>query len=642
MIRLNSFTMNDSGWSLTIRPNGLSRSPLAPSGSCIELGAGMIGVPSSAQGLQENPPRLAYKEVTSHDPLLMALRLREHTEYDISLGVPLSEAELKQQLQRNPIFPFSNPRLQQFVSINGEDACKYSARSALLTGRLKMGNHAGVLDLSFEEAHSGLSLLASVVSTKIDYEDEFRYLVSELADIHAELILRLDAPTELSLLLDEQERPSTQVQIFHLRRLMQDDRLPKAIHTVMAKPAYRHRSAPRIEKSAFVSRPDMIELHSNPVALDWTRGGPLAEVFSGYTPATLPTREVLTDHDIVENRFIKYRLKRLLNDLCEISTHLSLPQYAASRASVSAWVELVRSWLSRPFWQSIGECASYPNSMVLLERRGYREITCSLMAYDQGLKFHSSVGEFDPTSGDLRPVYDLYEIWCYFQLRSVLASLTGVPGNPSYERLLTNSKLTKALRRGAKGSTEFRYKHAIGTDIAIRLYYNRDFAPCGADDKWADSYSALLHPDFSIEICAGQLSHWVHFDAKYKLDRMLWKDEMDFSKVPSDQMLKDQDTYKRIDLHVMHSYRDALLGTRGSYILYPGTSTEADVFVRHGNPAYRSGFPAPGVGAFPLRPSKHGLAVQLDLIRNHIDHIINAAAIHSEYCNELGYIIPSD
>ncbi len=53
----------------------------------------------------------------------------------------------------------------------------------------------------------------------------------------------------------------------------------------------------------------------------------------------------------------------------------------------------------------------------------------------------------------------------------------------------------------------------------------------------------------------------------------------------------------------MHSYRDGVLGTRGAYILFPGTGATETVFVRvPTNPGVPPAVPFPGVGAFQLSP----------------------------------------
>ena len=71
---------------------------------------------------------------------------------------------------------------------------------------------------------------------------------------------------------------------------------------------------------------------------------------------------------------------------------------------------------------------------------------------------------------------------------------------------------------------------------------------------------------------------------------------------------------KRADLNKMHCYRDAILGTRGAYVLYPGSAADVrhiDPYVRKPKPPNR-GPGLPSVGAFRLRPGCE---------KEHTDHL---------------------
>jgi uncharacterized protein len=79
--------------------------------------------------------------------------------------------------------------------------------------------------------------------------------------------------------------------------------------------------------------------------------------------------------------------------------------------------------------------------------------------------------------------------------------------------------------------------------------------------------------------------------------------------------------HRQEDLFKMHTYRDGILGTRGSYILFPGDGVggrpkdpERNFFVR--NPGALGGeptHPIPSVGAYDLTPN--GGTLQLNAIR---------------------------
>jgi len=90
--------------------------------------------------------------------------------------------------------------------------------------------------------------------------------------------------------------------------------------------------------------------------------------------------------------------------------------------------------------------------------------------------------------------------------------------------------------------------------------------------------------------------HWLHFDSKYRLDFSKWKSELSSTDIAS--------SFKREDIHKMHTYRDAVLGTRGSYVLYPGNERINELYVRNPDKGYRDTALKPSVGAFPLKPTE--------------------------------------
>ena len=96
---------------------------------------------------------------------------------------------------------------------------------------------------------------------------------------------------------------------------------------------------------------------------------------------------------------------------------------------------------------------------------------------------------------------------------------------------------------------------------------------------------------------------------------------------------------KREDIHKMHTYRDAVLGTRGSYVLYPGSQSSGDLYIRNPSKSYRESNLMPGVGAFPLKPTTNDLqAKQIECIRQHIKDCIEGLLDNGDaYKEEYGF-----
>ena len=151
----------------------------------------------------------------------------------------------------------------------------------MVTGRLKFDNQLGGVDLSLREDIADLQLRAEVTSNKLDYEQDFQELLGQLAELHAEIILNLDAPTEIALRLSDKE-PSIQMVLLHLRHLFHAQNLPLAVATILGNPLSRHVARHALETTAFVTEPDWMQLQSAPNMLTWTdpegppaRPGPL-------------------------------------------------------------------------------------------------------------------------------------------------------------------------------------------------------------------------------------------------------------------------------------------------------------------------------------------------------------------------------
>jgi hypothetical protein len=111
----------------------------------------------------------------------------------------------------------------------------------------------------------------------------------------------------------------------------------------------------------------------------------------------------------------------------------------------------------------------------------------------------------------------------------------------------------------------------------------------------------------------------IHFDAKYKVEHIA-----DIIGAGEDLDTEKQDqrkgTFKRIDLLKMHSYKDAIRRTAGSYVLYPGTDS----------PYTKIGFHEiiPGLGAFAVRPSKSNSGTEelKTFLNEVVAHFMNRAS----------------
>ena len=83
---------------------------------------------------------------------------------------------------------------------------------------------------------------------------------------------------------------------------------------------------------------------------------------------------------------------------------------------------------------------------------------------------------------------------------------------------------------------------------------------------------------------------------------------------------------------------DAILGTRGCYVLYPGNTNGETIFVRHTEEEYRNKWPGPSVGAFPLCPSNNANQdAQRARLETHLSRLIRAIEESASYIEEAGF-----
>ena len=103
----------------------------------------------------------------------------------------------------------------------------------------------------------------------------------------------------------------------------------------------------------------------------------------------------------------------------------------------------------------------------------------------------------------------------------------------------------------------------------------------------------------------------VHFDAKYRVDRLTDL----FGVIDQDLDLEKSDQsggqYRRGDLLKMHAYRDAIRRSHGAYVLYPGDA-------EHTWREYHE--IVPGIGAFQLRPGEPPVGLR-SFISELLDHV---------------------
>lgn len=182
----------------------------------------------------------------------------------------------------------------------------------------------------------------------------------------------------------------------------------------------------------------------------------------------------------------------------------------------------------------------------------------------------------------------------YHKLYEMIVDLTSSQEN--FNNFVNNNDWELTIETGF--INEFNYIMENGENIILSLAYNNNFigpdSSSFSNENIYRSYSLeSMDPDFTVSIKHNDEIYFVHFDSKYKENN---------GKVKSD------------DIHKMHTYKDSIEGSIGSFVLFPGNIGSKKIYEDFDNNLN-------SVGAFPLNPLNN--EAELESIKNHIVSISN-------------------
>ncbi len=600
--------------------------------------------------------------------LFERFQLREDTDYFVDVALPISLGEAFERAKADSHWPFGARLAHVFKrdpARRWKEIVSGGRPTAVVTGQLRLRSHAGVINLGVE---FGRPLIAEVACRKLKYFEEFKELLDSLAEKAAELLLSLDSPVSLSFDPSGDLAKNDAALHFLMRHIMADAKLPLAIEEMAASPHSK-----LLERIDFVRIDEVEEADAELIAdgfdlSELARGGPLSRVFRGYTPTALPQHESFETFDTPENRYAKAFLEHCALIARQLEARMSVRGRRASEREAGAWAVTLDEALQHGMWRGVGQLGHIPaNSQALLRKRGYKE----LLRFDLSLRMSLALAWrqgaelADGLIGDVRPVNQIYEYWCFFVLREVLLGMCFELKGGNFITL-SNDGLRVELAKGRRSECRFEFVAPGGSKVKVSLFYNRRFMRSKYPrSDWAGSYTASFDPDFSIvasPVAPSAHQHWLHFDAKYRLERKqaeaLFDGETHTPGEPADvEQLKAPTTgdyeaelarvHKQDDLYKMHTYRDGILSTRGAYVLFPGDNAggrtaepNPNLFVRHptalgGGSTHR----VPSVGAFDLAPG--GAADQVAAISDLLRAALTMAASSTPYQEEQANFSPS-
>jgi len=469
-----------------------------------------------------------------------------------------------------------------------------------LTGRLRPGRRTGSLLVEVEVQDQRATAELEVRSRKLNYLQEYRWMLQRVADEATELLLQQFAASRLRTLQPSSGDSETLYAKFaFVAALLNEDSFEGSLQQILRRPDHAYL---QFEESVHPSRGLRA---SRSLSRELVAPGRRVALPAGRTVGggeTIPERVSRVVHqetlDTIPNRFVLYALRSWRNLAEQVLDALGdVDSAAATRGRREATYvrERMERILSNPLFADVGPLDHFPSSNQVLQRRdGYRDVYRAFLQGEVASALTWEGGE-DLFGAGQRDVATLYEYWTFLELARVIES---IPGFQMDRRgLFKLSKDEMSLNLGQGRSTVLKgHGHMRGRRLDLKLWYNKEFfRPHG-------SWSGKMTPDCSLRITpvpaiTSAPDTWLHFDAKYRVDsyKKFFESGDDHDEpleVVSSRPMGD-------DLTKMHAYRDAIRRTAGAYVLYPGADEEAlDRRQYHEI--------LPGLGAFVMRPTESG------------------------------------
>ena len=459
-----------------------------------------------------------------------------------------------------------------------------------------------------EGVSQSIPVVTEIRSVKAGYQEHYRHMLADIAHYYTDLVMQQGSPVTQKFDVDYDTPQETLYQKFAFVKSIVDARqFDEAIHKIVSNPVRKWKDSVadrHVESVRRISRSGMRQLVTKSNRIPYNKEGfPLTSL-----PRFLTVNQKVDSINTSENQFIKY----VLTTFYGFCSNLGTKKHAGERLKleISVICNSIANHLNGSFFKEV----SLPSrlniaSPVLQRKEGYREILQAWLMFDLSAKLAWAGGDNVYSAGK-KNVAVLYEYWLFFKLMECVSEVFTIPMAEkstlvSFDEDHINLNIHQGRMKMIHGQTT-RYNRLLN----VNLYYNRTFAHQENLDS-AGSWTMNMRPDYTLSIWPGEMTDidaerldaivYIHFDAKYRLDKILFEEkqldedalELSFQKEKED---REKDIYKRGDLLKMHAYKDAIRRTAGAYILYPGEKLAERKVLK----GYHEIIP--GLGAFPIAP----------------------------------------
>ncbi len=489
----------------------------------------------------------------------------------------------------------------------------------LLAGQIDFQNEPGTFALTFSyqpkgERERSDTLTFRVVSPKLDVRQDYNYLLADINRSYNEIVFKYLTKTVQNLAING--RSNNNVVWLSIFRTVVEQYI-KAVAIIVNRPHLRER------KEVRYSNADHIKHWTPQMARQY------AEEDIGRTLDSAYFRHEVTENtsNTRENRFVKFTLDKIgrrldvvFNELKENATKHGCELSESELAELDDYQKRLRKLKNSPLLRNLRGEPLRSESIVLQKRTGYSQVYRYWLILQKGIELHE-----DSNRIGVRPIWELYELWCFLKMRFMIADILGLDfANPGE---IQETPLVM-IEPFSESEATHTVTYFCGEDI-VTLGYQHTF-----NRKSGEVHTATTdnRPDIVLTIKKPNGFELTYlYDAKYR--------------VTDDSKLSDEDQSERNELNQhgadyppsdainqMHRYRDAIYyGEKkdnqygysakeiiGGYILFPGRGDDESVKKRY----YYKSIETVNIGAFPLLPDHNNPASEGTLLHQHLTKIL--------------------
>lgn len=458
-----------------------------------------------------------------------------------------------------------------------------------------------------------------IKSKKINYDLDYRNMIGDLANYAAALLFNVKSPLFQSF-EKHNEKETYYERFVLLEYLFKEENLPlifeylsRNLHSLLQTEI----NTKNISSVKNIGFSELMDIMSNPQNLIESPSYPIIHVKNkSYIPIEVNETTHEDTIDIPENRFYKYFLELIDNEIKILLKLLEeddlLDCYMADELKL--YKSKMNYYLSQKYFNNISKMEYIPlNSQVLQKKEGYRELLDYYSLFDFGINifWDDLIDDFKTYQKKLSK---LYEYWLFFKLESSIEEIT--PSDDFADKIIDKENNRWAFRLKENDvSINFKEIEIHDKIVNLELCFNKTFSKSKINEnesnfiinRGKESYSVELRPDYTIIIRFDGKEFYLHFDAKYK----------------TYYINENVQSYQNADIEKMHAYKDGIINSYASFVLYPGNDKPI-IFSDDSKYDYF------GVGAIPLNPSNSKSNDELiSLIKNHISNLIKMCESNS-------------